>query len=328
MEINTASLDSFGDRKEYDVASSTTEDVSTCSDRSSQGSQPVHDGRKSMEVTVTVISVDGVLAKKYQSKSKLSTKKKKAQKAVDTTASIVASFSQDFSNQKADFFTHLPSLPIEMSESSSNSKPVVKWPTTNNTDERQILSTVQLTREFHREKTSDDNATKNRFVPQMCPINISISRHGKLINLGKASLYISGEEKGDATIDVPIFASTKDGKSIAMKKNSVKKVKGNKKSKTPMMRIKGDSLQFGLKSDAMIRILVSVADRHVDRCEAGEESSVEEATEETEELASVSFNNDDCECVFDDDSIDPDDYDDYIGCIKAANESNELRSLK
>ncbi len=330
-----ASLDSFDEKKEYDVASSTTEDDSTCSDRSSKCSQPVDDSRKSMEVTVTVISLDGVVAKKYQSKSKLPSKQKKTQKAVESVASIVASFSQDISNQKVNFLTHLPSLPIEMSKSSSNSNPVVKWPNTNNTEEKQVLSTVQLTREFHRENTSIDNtsssSTKNRFVPQMCPINISISRHGKLINLGKTSLFISGEEKGDATINIPIFSTTKDEKKSNAKKSSVKKVKGSKKkSMTPMMRIKGDSLQFGLKSDAMLRILVSVADHRVERCEEEEESSlVEGAKEEIEEPACVTFNDDDdCECVFDDDSIEQDDYEDYIGCIQAANESNEVRSLK
>lgn len=198
MEVKAASLDSFDETKNYDVASSTTEDVSTCSDRSSKCSQLVDNSRKSMSmamevtVTVTVISLDGVLVKKYQPKSKLPTKQKKTLKTEDTAANIVASFSQDLSKQKVDLYTHLPSLPIEimMSESSSNSNnPVVKWPTSNNIEEKQALSTVQLTREFHRETTSDNNtlSTKNRFVPQMCPINISISRHGKLINLGKAS---------------------------------------------------------------------------------------------------------------------------------------------
>mmetsp|Transcript_3493 Transcript_3493/g.5798 ORF Transcript_3493/g.5798 Transcript_3493/m.5798 type:complete len:337 (+) Transcript_3493:928-1938(+) len=91
-----------------------------------------------------------------------------------------------------------------------------------------------------------------------------------------------------------------------------------------MMRIKGDSLQFGLKSDAMLRILVSVADICTDRCEEKETTSEEGAKEEIEELV----NDDECECVFDDDSIEQDDYEDYIGCIKAANESNELRSLR
>eukprot|EP00985_Skeletonema_marinoi_P015657 scaffold8143_cov142-Skeletonema_marinoi.AAC.8 len=330
--VKKASMDSLEKTKDCDVSSSTSEDVSTCSDGSSQGSLPVNNCGESMEVTVTVISLDGVVAKKYQPKSKLPTKQKKTPKAVDTAASIVASFAQDLSNQKVNFFTHVPSLPIEMSESFSNSNPVIKWPNTS-TEEKQVLSTVQLTREFQREKTSDENNTsssstnKNRFVPQMCPSNISISRHGRLINLGKASLFISGEERGDATINIPIFSSTHEDKSNA-KKSSVKKVKGSKKSSTPMMRIKGDSLQFGLKSDAMLRILVSVTDVRVDGCEE-ETPSIEETKGVIEEPAAcVTFNDDDCECVFDDDSIEPDDYEDYIGCIKAANESNELRSLR
>ena len=323
IAVKKASLDGFDKAMECDVASSTTEDASTCSDRSSQGNQPVKGGGKSMEVSVTVISLDGVVAKNYQPKSKLPTKKKKAQKVANTTASVVASFSHYLPNQQVNFFTHVPSLPIEMTESSAR---VTKWPNTTK-DEKQVLSTVHLRREFQRVKTSNNNNTssnsKNRFVSQVCPINISISRQGKLINLGKASLFISGEERGDATINVPIFSSSKGKKSNA-KKSNVKKVKGSKKSSTPMMRIKGDSLQFGLKSDAMLRILVSVADICTDRCEEKETTSEEGAKEEIEELV----NDDECECVFDDDSIEQDDYEDYIGCIKAANESNELRSLR
>lgn len=112
--VKKASMDSLEQTKECDVLSSTTEDVSICSDGSSQGSLPVNNCGESMEVTVTVISLDGVVAKKYQPKSKLPTKQKKALKAVDTAASIVTSFSQDLSNQKVNFFTHVPSLPIEM----------------------------------------------------------------------------------------------------------------------------------------------------------------------------------------------------------------------
>jgi hypothetical protein len=331
--VKEASTGSVDMTKDCDVSTSTSEDVSTCSVHSSQcGSQPVEESGELMEVTVTVISLDGVVAKKYQPKSKLPTKQKKTPKAMDTAASIVASFSQDLSNQKVPFFTHVPSLPIEISESSgTNSNPVIKWPNTN-TEEKQVLSTVQLTREFQREKTTtinnNDNTTtssKNRFVPQMCPINISISRHGKLINLGKASLFISGEEKGDATINIPIFSSSTHDKSNA-KKGSVKKVKGSKKSSTPMMRIKGDSLQFGLKSDAMLRILVSVAGLRAERCETGT-PSIEEAKEDIEQPACVTYSHVDCKCLFDDDddSIEQDPYEDYI---KAANESNEIRSLR
>ncbi|KAL7437425.1 hypothetical protein ACHAXM_005648 [Skeletonema potamos] len=323
--IDEASMDRVDTTKDCDVSTSTSEEVSTCSYRSSHegSSQPVEESGESMEVTVTVISLDGVVAKKYQPKQKLSTKQKKTPKVVDTAASIVASFSQDLSNQKVALYTHVPSLPIEVSES-LNSNPVIKWPSTN-TEEKQVLSTVQLTRKFQREKTTYDNTTssKNRFVPQMCPINISISRHGKLINLGRASLFISGEEKGDATINIPIFSSTHD-KSNA-KKSSVKTVKGSKKSSTPMMRIKGDSLQFGLKNDAMLRILVRVADLRVERCVEETPSSVVGAKEQP---VCVTYNDDDCECLFDvddDDSVEQDDYEHYI---KAANESNEIRALR
>ena len=40
---------------------------------------------------------------------------------------------------------------------------------------------------------------------------------------------------------------------------SIKKVSRRSKSSIPMMKIRGDDLKFGLKSDAMLRVLVSVS---------------------------------------------------------------------
>ena len=305
--------------KDYGITSTTSEDVSTLSGQSSQESQPEGSG-ESLKVTITVISIDGVVAKKYQPKSKLPTKLKKTEAlSLDARANIIASFSQDcLSKQNGnDFFTHVPSLPIETPGSSCDCNPVIQWPNTQ-VNEKQALSTVQQKRHFQREKTSNYDSER-RFVPQMSPINISISRHGKLIKLGKANLFISGEERGDVTINIPIFPSTRDNSSS--KKNSVKKVKGSKKSSNPMMRIKGDNLQFGLKSYAMLRVLVSVDDLCDDR---SEESIV------ASEPECVSFEDDndgdDYECSFDDDSVEEhDSYEDYI---KAASEANELRSLR
>lgn len=331
--------------KDCDVSNSSTS-VESSSQEGSQQEEEVQDavdvaisGCQQLEDTagepklikITVISLDGVVTKKYQPKSKLPSKHKKNGKNLgNTAASMVASFSQQLSKEKT-FFTHLPSLPMEMEElSTTGLNSIILWPNPDAVKETQTLSTVQITREFQHEKTTnsttstDENASssKQRFVPQTCSIEISISRHGKLIKLGQANLLISGEERGGSSINIPVVSSTYEKTSRA-RKGSVKKVKGNKKSTTQFLRIKGDSLQFGLKKEAVLRVLVNVCG--VDDMANEEKESTHEFDNKAHD-ESITYADEDSACVlFDDDSIEQDDYEDYI---KAANESNELRLLR
>ena len=350
--VNRDLPNSIGVAKDCDVSSSTS--VESSSQEGSQQEEVQHSGDVAISsgcqqpednagepklIQITVISLDEVVTKKYQPKSKLPSKQKKknGKNLGNTAASMVASFSsfsQQLSNEKT-FFTHLPSLPIEIEElSTTDLNPIIQWPNPDAVKETQTLSTVQIIREFVHEKTitisttsTDENASssKQRFVPQTCSIDISISRHAKLIKLGQANLLISGEERGDSTVNIPVVSSTYEKTSRA-RKSSVKKVKGNKKSTTQFLRIKGDNLQFGLKKEAAIRVLVSVCG--VDNMANKEKESTNEfdnKVHEEEQLASVTYAGDDSVCVFDDDSIEQDDYEDYI---KAAKESNELRLLR
>ena len=93
---------------------------------------------------------------------------------------------------------------------------------------------------------SSSTSTRKRFIPQTCPINISLSRNGKLATLGKASIVISGDVQGESSIIVPVVLQKKAGSS---------------KESIPMTRIKGDDLLLGLKSDStLLHVLVSVTD--------------------------------------------------------------------
>jgi len=213
-----------------------------------------------LEVTVTVISVDGVIARRKEPKSKLPTQRTKNDASIGDTVTIVASFSQILSGKE--FQTHLPSDPIEVETSVIPNQPfpqeLVEWP--NDGDELTLggnhigLSTYQYTREFQLEKQRDGKPYTKRFTPQTCPINISMSRRGKMLSLGKANLVITGEERGVSTSVVPISINHQHSKVKHMKKL----LNGSKKS-IPMVRIQGDNVQFGLKSDdAMLRVLISV----------------------------------------------------------------------
>lgn len=204
-----------------------------------------------LEVTITVLSLGGVVAKQ----SKKSTMKRKKQgHLTPATTSLVASFCQAFtSDGRMMHQTHVPSIPLEhldascmSSKSRSSPQPIVHWPGVSHDDDdnaNQVLSTLRFVRRFDRE---DAASSQGRFIPQTCPISISIYRHGHLINLGKADVIIVGEENGVSSMVVPVS-------------RSVKKVSRRSKSSIPMMKIRGDDLKFGLKSDAMLRVLVSVS---------------------------------------------------------------------
>lgn len=227
---------------------------------------PTHDSSSShasthkhvLDVTIKVISVDGLTAKKYEPKSKLPTQRKKTDPSVGDKVTIVASFSQILSGKE--FQTHLPSDPIEVETSVIPTQPfpqqLVEWPMDEDdftlSDNNIGMSTYQYSREFQLENQRDGKTSAKRFVPQICPINISLSRRGKMLSLGKANLVITGEERGQSTIVIPISLHSQNSKIKDMKKL----LKGSKS--TPMARIEGDNIKFGLKSDAMLRVSVSV----------------------------------------------------------------------
>ena len=334
--------------------------ISTCDEISTSDRVQDQDNNGIMEVSITVISLDGMITKGYQPRSTLPTTKQRrrnhSSSSGDAAAtSIVASLSQDISTEKT-FFTHVPSLPLHLDAaalhpSSSSDQSVIQWP--NNTDviendgcvdKHQCLSTVRLKRRFTRELGSLDN---NRLKPQKFPINISISRHGKLITLGKASVIVNGEENGISSTNIPIMTTYQ-------KKSKIKV--GRKSNKgTPIMRIKGDNIKFGLKGDAMLRVLVSVTDVGVERMERetfdlSQTAILEEEEEENEAEKDVedgwatdpsgkyTYDDDDdddqtdVDCEYEDESVEDDDYE--VGdCIIIENtsedyESDELRALR
>src|SRR6056300_825431 len=132
--VNRDLPNSIGVTKDCDISSSTSVESSSQEGSQQEEVQDARDvainGCTQLEDTVgepklikiTVISLDGVVTKKYQPKSKLQAKLPSKQKKNGKNlgnCSMVASFSsQQLSNEKT-FFTHLPSLPIEMEELST-----------------------------------------------------------------------------------------------------------------------------------------------------------------------------------------------------------------
>ncbi len=213
-----------------------------------------------MEVTITVLSLHGVLAKKCETKkTRISTQQKKDHRRppMSTTTRLVASFCQTFATDGArSVLTHVPSSPIETSNmpSKPSLRPIVHWPRSmlDRRDDggQEVLSTLRFAMRFDREDATSSQQ-QGRFAPIICPVKCSLARHGKLVPLGEASIIITGEETGESSMMIPI-------------RRTYKRVKGRKslrKKSSPhmMMKIKGDEMVFGLQDDAMVRVLVSVA---------------------------------------------------------------------
>jgi hypothetical protein len=238
----------------------------TSSSSPSRDARTNNNNSNKLDVTITVVSVDGIVARRYESKTKLSTtqwKKNDKKTSCIDTATVVASFSQTLSGQE--FLTHLPSDPFEVETSLIQNRPIdqnlVQWPDTDDDDDDEdeeavgSLSTFQCSKSFQLER-ADAKSSKKRFIPQSCPISISMSRNGKLVSLGKANLIITGEERGGSSV-VPITIAYPKSKG---KMKKFRKGNSSNQSSVPMMRIKGDNVQFGLKSDAMLRVFVTVRD--------------------------------------------------------------------
>ena len=111
------------------------------------------------------------------------------------------------------------------------------------------MSTLEFTRTFVRE-----SGTADRYVPQICPVNLSIQRGSNLALLGKANLTINGEENGATSISVPIDPVNIREKSTVKKLKNKATMSQNNKS----VKVKGDRFRFQLERTAMLRVSVQV----------------------------------------------------------------------
>ncbi len=163
--------------------------------------------------------------------------------------------------------THLDSLPLKLPSPPSASggngdggtfDDVVRWP------EETRRSSFTFKRQFPTEATSSEgDPTSNptsashrpRYVPQLCPIQISVARpDGRLHKLGDASVFVSGEEDGRASASLPLTTdvTSKYSRSGGRSKNDDGDVS--------LMKLKGDTLRCGVAERATLRVIVRVWD--------------------------------------------------------------------
>ena len=193
-----------------------------------------------------------------------------------TTTQVVASMSRVTKNKNV--MIHLSSLPLAVPEITdgglANKKKkertslcsVVRWPehaqqhpqeATHGNKQRDPAS-YQFQLGFHTEYST----TTSRFVPQHVPIQISISRFGRMYKLGTANLLVSGEENGDSSIAVPVTSCylgiPKSNKFKGILGGSL--TKHNEDKAMRLLTLKGDTLKCGLDPTASLRVLVHVSE--------------------------------------------------------------------
>ena len=198
--------------------------------------------------------------------------------AVNTTTStsatkVVASLSRVTKNKNV--MIHLSSMPLTVPETNHKGRSakkncitngissVVQWPEQQQEDspgyKQREPSSYQFQLAFHAEYST----AKVRFVPQLVPIQISISRFGRMYKIGTAQLLVSGEENGDSSIAVPVtscyhFGTPKSNKFKGILSGSL--TKSNEDKTMRMLALKGDTLKCGLDPNATLRVLVHVSE--------------------------------------------------------------------
>ncbi|KAL7483208.1 hypothetical protein ACHAW6_008859 [Cyclotella cf. meneghiniana] len=206
---------------------------------------------KLLHVSVTLISLSGVYFKE-SSDAKNTDDEALASNPSYPKTTIVASFSR-IDGKEANLDYHVRSLPLDLSTAPTKDayKEVIRWPTQAGND-NENLSTIQFERCFVREKRGNSRKSKKKgqhlYTPQSCQIQLAVCRNGRWFKLGDADVMITGEERGDESVAVPL---------IKQDRPNTKKSKSNI---IPMARLKGESLACGLGPNAALRVLINVSE--------------------------------------------------------------------
>ena len=155
--------------------------------------------------------------------------------AEENGTTLVASFGRISVTKKgvpSKKITHISSQPLEL-PGESTFDDVVYWPNES--------KSFKFQRHFPYEQ---ENMKLSRYAPQLCPIQLSISRNGKMYKLGRAEVYLSGEENGQASMNVPVVNVSNSG--------------GGGSGSVSFRKLKGDTLKCGLAERATLRVLVKV----------------------------------------------------------------------
>lgn len=245
-------------------------------------------GGKLLNVTVTLISMTGLHAKESSKKTGVAEKAKRKKKSLlalgrrlygsggdnddeataasassdaaagstTTTTTVVASFEHTVGETAngtgyggpgapKTMMAHVPSLPLSLDSSSGRARSV-QWARQDG-DAHSKLSSFTFSRYFPM------TGGNGGYEFQLCPIQMSVSRNGKLYRLGNAHVVVTGRDgytEGGAK-DVPV---------VNFERAFGAAMTGDGSGAVGLMRLKGDTLKCGLAERACVRVVVRVDD--------------------------------------------------------------------
>jgi hypothetical protein len=210
---------------------------------------------KLLDVTITILSLTGFRAK--ENKNRISISADGNRDMTNAACKMVASFENGAKAETSHGtpMTHIPSLSFQLPSPfrhSSTFSDIVSWPEQaaecfwpEQANEFANMSSYQFQRKFVPEGGT------GRLQPQVCPIQISVSRNGNMYKLGVASVLVNGEEGGESSTIIPI---TIDERVFSGAKQQLDELK------MPMVTLKGDTMKCSLERNSSIRVLVKVSD--------------------------------------------------------------------
>ena len=210
---------------------------------------------KLLDVTITILSLTGFRA--VENKDRMSMAADGNEIITNNEVKLVASFENGARAEpgKGIPMTHIPSLSFQLPGSfnhSSTFSDIVTWPEQaagcfwpEQAREFSNMSSFQFQREFVSEGGT------GRLKPQVCPIQISVSRNGNMYKLGVASVLVNGEERGESSTIIPIaiYERMFSGSDQQLDEPLI-----------PMVSLKGDTMKCSLEKSSSIRVLVKVSD--------------------------------------------------------------------
>lgn len=210
---------------------------------------------KLLDVTITILSLTGFRA--AENRDRMNIVADGDDLMTNTAVKLVASFENGAKAEsgKGIPMTHIPSLSFQLPGSfnhDSTFSDIVTWPEQaaecfwpEQAKEFAKSSSFQFRREFVSEGGT------GRLKPQVCPIQISVSRNGNMYKLGFASVLVNGEERGESSTIIPI---TLDERMFSGSEQQPDELM------VPMVSLKGDTMKCSLDRNSSIRVLIKVSD--------------------------------------------------------------------
>lgn len=195
----------------------------------------------------------------------------------------VATFTSNVANSKKLMTTNLPSLALStpVSAFKNINRHVVSWPAEFNPTGSE-LSTFKFERHMKEELLSigkmpgeENNSIMSIFVPEKLEIQLGLMRGSEMIQVGAATLVVTGEELMDTQVNLPVKISRDSVKRDRKSGSNIFRRSSNSKNKNlkAVPFPSAPSRKYSLDESATLRLLVRVSPKDESACDFSESLS-------------------------------------------------------